>query len=128
MMTMFEAQAIEFPFVERLPKREKTRLGNLWEELREASKDGLFLPPATAARLLDVSRQRVYDLIEQGTLKTVDFDGGRYVTEASIVAFCQTERKAGRPVGIPTSESELIKRAVQAGMDHVNEARKRRKR
>lgn len=132
MTTMFEAQAMEFPFVERLPKREKSAMGKLWDRFQEASriseKEGMLVPAGVAARLLDVSRQRVYDLCKQGTLRTVDLDGSMLITENSLVEYCQTERKAGRPIGIPTTNKEILQRAVQAGLDHYKEARARRKR
>jgi hypothetical protein len=129
-MTMFEAQALEFPFVERLPKREKGKLGKLWDHFKEASaiteREGMMVPVSAAAKLLGVSRQRAYDLVDQGTLRTVEFAGQRYVTENSIIEYCQTERKAGRPVSIPGNNKEVLKRAIDAGRETWSERRAKR--
>jgi hypothetical protein len=99
---MFEAAVTEFPFVQALPKREKSRLGRLWDhfqEVRAAVKEnGALLPQHYAADLLGLSRQRVHVLVNEGKLKSIEVGGLRYVTESSLVAWAQAERdKGGRP-------------------------------
>lgn len=108
---MHTAELFEFPFVKDLPKlsdlpkREQSKLQKVWNQVAELraiqeQKGGLF-PIRLVCGMLDVSRQRVYELIEAGRLECVDMEGGvRMVTGESVVGFAQTERKAGRPVKV----------------------------
>lgn len=98
---MFEAEATDFPFVAELPKREKSKMVKVWDNFRELARisqsEGMLLPQVMAAKVLGVSRGRVFQLVESGQLKFVDVFGERMVTENSILAHMKTERKAGRP-------------------------------
>lgn len=98
----------EFPFVQELPKRERSKLANLWDVLKEAraatEHHGSLVPPSFAADLLGISRQRLHVLMEEGKLETVTFHGKRFVGENSLVAWAKAERQNGRPVS-PTSQS-----------------------
>jgi len=80
----------------KLPKRVKTQ----WEELNElcdiVDAHGPIIPCAVAAKLLNVSRQRVYQLIEAGLLVPVEFAGSRWLTEKQIRAFVELDRDSGR--------------------------------
>lgn len=118
---MFEATAHEFSFVNELPKREKSRWAKLWEQFQRASdsaaQHGIILPQAAAAQLLGVSRQRVFQLVEEGRLQTVELAGCRYVTESSIRAFAEAERRSGVHLNTPTTVTECAKRAVAAGRE-----------
>lgn len=100
----------EFPFVEQLPKREKSKVAKLWDVLAEASalteEKGMLLPSRFAAKLLGISQARVDQLMDAGKLERVELDGHPFVTENSVVAFAKTERKAGRPVKAPKTFSE----------------------
>jgi len=99
---MFEAALTEFPFVADLPKRERSKVGKLWDTFRELSRTldakGNVVPQGFAADLLGVSPQRVGQLLDAGKLEPVTVGGRRFVTEASILAHAATERKTGRPV------------------------------
>lgn len=120
---MFEAVAHEFPFVDDLPKREKSRWAKLWEQFQTAraltAEHGIILPQAAAAQLLGVSRQRVFQLVEEGRLQTLELAGCRYVTEKSIIAHAEAERRSGVHLN-PTSPTECAKRAVAAGREHIS--------
>lgn len=102
MLVMFNAAITEFPFVETLPKREKSKLGKLWDHLSTVKQivdeKGLILPQHMVADLLDLSRARVGQLIDDGRLEAVVVHGVRYVTEVSVVSFAKEERKTGRPL------------------------------
>lgn len=102
---------MEFPFVAGLPKAERTEHQKLRDHLADIKaviqNRGMIMPVRFAAALLGVSRQRVQELIEAKTLEAVEFDGRRYVTESSLVAFGQSERKAGRPCNTPKTNAEL---------------------
>lgn len=112
---------MEFPFVAALPKAERTEHQKLREHLADIKniiqQRGMIMPARFAASLLGVSRQRVHELIHDHTLEVVDFDGRSYVTESSVVAFAQSERKAGRPLKTPKTDAELWRLSKEyAGM------------
>jgi hypothetical protein len=105
----------EFPFAAALPKREKGKLAKLLDLVAGMNAlvetEGALLPVMLTAKVLGVSRQRVDELCETGKLRRFDVDGHPFVTENSCVEFCKTERKAGRPVKLPTTWAESRKRA-----------------
>lgn len=94
---------LEMPFMATLPKREKRAVMDAWGELAEfcemIKQDGAAIPVTFAARVLNVSRQRVYELINEGRIRTVELGGHVFVVADSLVEWGRTERKAGRPVG-----------------------------
>ena len=99
---MFEATGFDFPFLADLPKREKSKVVKVWETFEELSRvtaiEGMLIPQSFAAKILDVSRQRVYELSGEGRLKVVPVNGHLFVTEKSVVAYATSERKSGRPL------------------------------
>jgi hypothetical protein len=117
MIPMFEAEVLEFPAFSDLPKREKSKIQRVWDTFRELSKitdeKGMLIPQSFAAKVLDVSRQRVNAMIEEGRLEAVEVNGVPFVTENSVVAYAKGERKAGRPHGLPTTLKESFKRACK---------------
>lgn len=116
---MFEASVNEFPFVAELPKREKSKLAQLWENFQEIKaiqeRKGTIVPPLIAAELLGVCRQRVWQLMEDGRLERVTWRGQTFVTEADLLAFAESERKNGRPCG-PSNMREVVKTAVKGAL------------
>lgn len=104
---MFETAAIEFPFVERLPKREKSRLQKAWDLFQEAKaaqdKHGFLVPERLAAKVAGVSQQRISQLRQAGVLLTVDIDEHPFITEDSLVEWMKSERKRGRPPKVQTA-------------------------
>ena len=102
MITPMEAiTAQDFPFVESLPRREKSKFAKLWDSFNEIralqAKEGLLIPDAVASDLLDVSRVRIAELCDTGKLKRVMWHGRRFVTENSFCEYARSERKSGRP-------------------------------
>jgi hypothetical protein len=87
--------------VETIPKREKSRLRTIWdcfqEQRRIQAEKGILVAYPIAASLLAVSVTRVDELARAGTIERYDFQGHRFVTELSLLAYAKTERKAGRP-------------------------------
>lgn len=124
----YVAEALEFPFVASLPKREKTKLAKLWEHLSEAraivKEKGMIIPQHLAAQLVGVSRQRIFTLANEGRLECIEFGGVRYVTEDSLVTFAQSQRKIGVHLGGPRTNKEIWKTAVEFGRQ-VNKELKR---
>ena len=70
---------------------------------------GALVPQSLAAKLLNVSNQRVGQLIDLGKLEAYEVDNTRFVFEKSLVAFAQTERKVGRPVKTSYTMGEMWK-------------------
>jgi len=94
-----EVAVREFPFVATLPKRERSRIGRLWDHFTELSAladvHGMLLPPTLAADLAGVSKQRIQQLMDGGRLEAVEFNGRRYITENSFVEWAKSQRKSG---------------------------------
>ena len=114
--------ASDFPFVADLPKREKSRVVKLWDAFHELAamhaEHGLPVPRSAAADLLEVSQQRIAQLIAAGKLTVVDFNGHSYVTEKSLKELAKTERKTGRPFkGVAESNAEIFKLSVRYAKD-----------
>lgn len=100
-------QAIaEFPFVERLPKREKSRLGKLWDAFSQfkalTEKHGTIIPIPLAAEMAGVSRQCIENYVARGRLAAVELNGRFYVLEDSFIEYAKSERKPGRPLKSPS--------------------------
>ena len=127
---MFEAQALDLPFVADLPKREKSKVVRVWEAFQELTRisetEGIPIPQSFAARILDVSPQRVCDLANEGRLTVVQVNGTRFVTENSVVAYAKSERKAGRPLGkVLDSNESAAKIAAKLAVDNWRESRRK---
>jgi len=98
----------EFPFVTELPNREAKRLVSFWDRYEEFKSmiegKGPPIPPAVAAKLLDVSRQRVDELMRLGRLERLEFAGHPFVTDSSIRWLAEQDRSPGRRPGPPESK------------------------
>jgi len=125
---MTETMASEFPFVEQLPKREKSRLLKLWDHFAEAraltKEHGMLVPVQLAASLAGVSNQRIHQLMEADQLKRVELNGHPFVTENSFVVWAQSERKNGRPFK-DLAKGETWKLAKQIATERVTKNRKK---
>lgn len=119
---MIDATAIneaqEFPFVEVLPKREKSRLLSVWELISELSRvseqKGALVPVVLAAEALNVTRQRMHQFCDESRLEVVLVRGHKFITEDSLVAFAKQQRKSGRPFNLPTSAKDQFSAACRA--------------
>lgn len=123
MNTMFEAVATDFPFVAEMPKREKSRLVKAWETFQEISRiaetEGTLIPQVFAAKVLDLSTQRISQLCNEGKLKVVVVGSNRFVTEKSVLDWARGEHKAGRPLKVtesktPWRDAARMAREIQA--------------
>ena len=99
---MIDAVMGEFPFVEALPKREKSKLVKLWDRVsdfrRVSAEEGGLVTVMVAGRLLDVTRSRVDQLCDEGHLRVVRFEDHVFISASSIEDYAKQEkRKAGRP-------------------------------
>ena len=126
---MFSAEVKEFPFAAELPKREKGRVARAWDlfvEYQAAIKEhGTLIPFSLAAKVLNVSRQRIGQLCETGQLKAIHCDNHPLVTEASLIAWARSERsQGGRPLKDPGMK-EMWKASMEAGRELVGKPAKR---
>jgi hypothetical protein len=110
---------LDFPFVEEMPKREKSRAAKLWDQFAElkaiVAEKGILLPPVCVAELLNVSRARVHQLTTTGQLERVEFRGQVFVTEASLLTWAKSEHKIGRPLKHLETVGGSIKTALRCG-------------
>ena len=119
---MFEATINEFPFVAEVPKREKSRLTKVWDAFQElkaiTDEKGMLVPARFTANLLNVSHQRILQLVDAQHLERVTIDGNVFITERSIIALASSERKNGRPLKMATP-----KQTWEAAMDYASNLR-----
>jgi len=92
----------EFPFMAELPKREKGKVAKLFDVLEEIgrvqSEKGGIVPQALVAEVLNVSRARVAELVDDGKLDSIRIGQHRFVFLESLWARCKAEKdKGGRP-------------------------------
>lgn len=76
-------------------KREKSTMRQAWDAVNE---HGPLFPPWFATAVLNVSRQRVHQLLEEGKLAYVVVAGKAMIPMASLELYLSEEHKAGRPV------------------------------
>lgn len=127
---MITIEASEFPFVEELPKREKSRVMKLWDHFKEAkaimAEKGMLVPVKLAGDIAGVSHQRILQLCQARTLERIELHGHPFITENSFVEWAKSERKAGRPFK-PQSFGEQAKSAVAFGRVEAKRLVKRKR-
>jgi len=133
---MTDTLTMPFPFLAEVPKRERPAIMDGWAELEEfqemVRQDGAAIPVTFAAKLLNVSKQRVYELMATGRLQKIELGGHGYVTADSLVAWGKAERKVGRPAGIFNGKKvhdgvALAKAAMAYGQEVGSSCPKNRK-
>ncbi|MGA2544777.1 MAG: hypothetical protein ABSG78_24775 [Verrucomicrobiota bacterium] len=84
-----------------LPQRKvKKGILDVFRNLRAiTSREGGLLPFASAATVLGVSKQRVNDLVKEGTLHPIDLLGKKWLSANELESFVKLQRQAGRPPG-----------------------------
>ena len=107
----------QFSFPWEVPASESKKVRSKWEELKEMSaldddeSTGGLVPLNIVPILLDVSRQRVHELLTQGRFESHEFFGHKFLTVKSIAEHINTERRNGRPPkGPPETLKETISR------------------
>ena len=81
-----------------LPRSERSKWKQLKEMMDISQENGQLIPQNLAAVVLDVSNQRISDLINNQTLRCWEFLGKKFVCEKDLLAYATSERKAGRPI------------------------------
>ncbi len=100
-------QAEMFPSIAASTPRKRSPLRELVDAI---SVHGPLIPQAFMHIALDVSRQRVFNMIQDGMLATIVVAGKTFVPLAALDVYLSGERKAGRPSKDPT----LSRMAVRA--------------
>jgi hypothetical protein len=94
METTMTELGLEVPIVEERARR-RSRFRQAWDAL---NREGPFLPQHMLPYVLELSKQRVSELIGEGRIPTFEIDGKKYVPIEGLEAFLSEERKNGRPV------------------------------
>jgi len=133
------ASALTITGMQAVPK--KVSKADQLRELEEMSEvmvreKGLLNAPQTAI-LLDVSRERVYELMELGKLTRYEFTGRTYLSYSEVQERREQDIKAGRPrrsalervvVGIKAAAKTDKTQAKQGGFaGPVEKAKRKRK-
>ena len=80
---------------------------------------------SSAATILGLSRQRVHQLAEEGTFRSFDFYGMKWLLENEVVSFAKLHRVAGENQYRPTTK-ELWKVSHETGKEFIRNRRTRR--
>ena len=120
---MNDKQTPNVPSPAEAPRRkQKMSLKGLFRFLQEYRKtfnsEGGLLPIATAARLMGLSKQRVHELIKEGTLVPVEACEKKWLSANQVEDFIKLEREAGRPWHKP-SVKELWKMSRAGSKDQM---------
>ena len=93
-----------------LPQRKvKKGILDVFRNLRAiTSREGGLLPFASAAAVLGVSKQRVHDLVKEGTLHPIDLLGKRWLSANELESFVKLQRQAGRPWKAPSIKEQWV--------------------
>ncbi len=90
-------QAELFPVIIQQAQTERPKSA-LRQFLDALSTHGPLVPRGYLPALLDLSNERVRQLVDAGRIATLDLGGRQMVPVAAIEAFLAQERKTGRPV------------------------------
>jgi hypothetical protein len=107
--TVDQLDLIEFPHIEGKTKKRST----LRQMLDAIERHGPLLPQSMMAGALDLSKQRVSQLIEEGKLASVEVAGKHFIPAAALELYLTEEKKAGRPFD-PVSRWATFKRITKA--------------
>jgi hypothetical protein len=111
-----ETSGGELPIMAELPRRKvrKSILDTLREFQDISSREHGLVPLAVAATILGLSRQRVHDLVKEGTLVPIEAYGKKWLSGDQLKSFVQLKREPGRPWKEP-SLKELWKASFEEG-------------
>ena len=117
---MRAASAETFQFMESVPKRSTafTKMTDAFQMLRDViGSGGAYIPKAMVQDVLDVSRQRVDQIIGAGYLATFTLHGKEYVTETDLKAYIEAAPRHGHEISLPKSKREALSRALAHGKE-----------
>ena len=106
------------------PTAQKKSYGvrGIFEDMREfkriAKLQGGLVPQSVAATALGVSRQRIHQLVTEGTLSHWTFYGMKWLSENEVVSFAKLHRGEGENQYRPSAK-EMWKAAREGGKEFV---------
>jgi hypothetical protein len=92
-------QAEMFPSIAATKPRKRSPLRELIDAIQL---HGPLIPQGFMHVALDMSRQRVHQLIADGRIATIHVAGKQFIPLAALDVFLSDERKTGRPAKDPT--------------------------
>jgi ATP-dependent exoDNAse (exonuclease V) alpha subunit len=96
-----ENPAREFPFMDEVPKRQRVKIVDVWDEIAGAiaytSEHGALMPVSRAAKALNVGRTRIDQLVSAKKLVRIDVYDRVFVTVKSVREHAEAPRVKGRP-------------------------------
>lgn len=91
----------EFPFVQQLKPRQRSKVESAWDTLRRLQAANLeaggLLPVMVAAKALNLSRTRIDELMADGRLERIEVEGHVFIGGRSVAEFAWKDRRNGRP-------------------------------
>jgi hypothetical protein len=109
-----------------VPEKKAKGLTGLLETTRDFMKisqqRGGLVPQSTVATILGVSRQRVHQLVTEGTLSHWTFYGMKWLSQEEVVAFAKLNRKAGENQHKPSAK-QMWKDSQEVGREFVKKRR-----
>lgn len=94
-----DAAQATFPFDQTVPRAQRSRLGRIVDRFKAfkalADEHGVLIPAPVAAKLLDVSLQRIHQLKDAGIVASVKFEGHAYIIESSLWDYAKSDRGSG---------------------------------
>lgn len=103
---------VETPRESKLARITRETRKELEAYQRDSGREGGLISKALAATILDVSHQRVCQLVESGCFSVFHHFDKEFVSIKEVKAFLLVERKAGRPWKRP-SNLQLLKAALR---------------
>jgi len=104
------------------PTTKRGVLDDVKEFVRLTKLHGGMLPISMVAVFLGVSRQRVHQLVDEGTFSVFEFYGMKWLLEKEVVPFAQLNRKAGENQ-FRLNAKEMWKASRQVGKDFIKNRR-----
>ena len=106
------------PLTQKKPYGLRGILADMREFKRISKLQGGLVPQSAAATALGVSRQRVHQLVTEGTLNHWTFYGMKWLSENEVVSFAKLHRGEGENQYRPSAK-EMWKAAREGGKEFV---------
>ena len=91
---------------------------NVREFVRLTNLHGGLLPQSAVATVLGVSRQRVHQLVEEGTFSHWTFYGMKWLSQKEVVSFAKLNRQQGENQYHPSTK-QMWKESREMGKEFV---------
>jgi hypothetical protein len=110
-----------------IAKEEKsTGVRGVFEDIREFARltklHGGLVPQSTVATILGVSRQRVHQLVQEGTFNHWTFYGMKWLSQQEVASFAKLNRQQGENQYRPSTK-QMWKESQEMGKEFVQKHR-----